>query len=191
MLDNTFVKYESTCSKTITWARMTTIENRHIVLFSHLIDSRKKRKEVFLCIYIFLTMCWEQNVLSFLQTETLVYIAGFNFGEVIVKNFCHRWTRDISAFFRQPTICKISSRMLWVRHIYIANYINDTTVGLFGKTLVFTTVSSFHMKDRNMQTFCTNNTQTWVGITKYKNSIRFCLRKEFIGTVDDITTSGS
>ena len=89
MLNNPFIKFETTLYKTVTTTWMTTIKNRHVILLCHTVDSIEERHEVLFGVDIFLTMSREQNIFSFLQTQTPMYIAGFNFGKVIVAR---NWT---------------------------------------------------------------------------------------------------
>ena len=48
MLDDTFVKLEARGSQTVAAAGVTAIEDRHVILLCHFVDSSKERKEVLL-----------------------------------------------------------------------------------------------------------------------------------------------
>ena len=87
MLDNPFVKFESTGCKTIARTWMTRIKNWHIILLCHFIDSRKKRHKIFLCINVFLTVSREENIITFLQAKSLVNITCLNFSKIIDESF--------------------------------------------------------------------------------------------------------
>lgn len=69
---------------------MATVEDGHIVLLRHLVDSSEEGEEVFLRVDIFLTVGGQENVLTFFQAKALVNVAGLDIGEVVVENFCHR-----------------------------------------------------------------------------------------------------
>ena len=57
MLDYALVELEATGSKAVAAARMTAIENRHIVLLCHLVDGGEKGEEVILCVDILFSVC--------------------------------------------------------------------------------------------------------------------------------------
>ena len=76
---------------------MATVEDGHVVLFRHLVDSSEEGEEVLLRVDIFLAMGGQENVLAFLQAEALVDIAGLDLGEVVVEDFRHGGPCDIGA----------------------------------------------------------------------------------------------
>lgn len=76
---------------------MTTVEDGHVVLFRHLVDSSEEGEEVLLRVDIFLAMGGQENILAFLQTEALVHVAGLDIGKVVVENLRHGGPCDIGA----------------------------------------------------------------------------------------------
>ena len=76
---------------------MTTVEDGHVVLLRHLVDSSKEGEEVFLRVDIFLAMSGQENILAFLQAEALVDVAGLDIGEIVVEDFRHGGSCDIGA----------------------------------------------------------------------------------------------
>lgn len=76
---------------------MATVEDRHVVLFRHFVDSCEEGEEVLLGINVFLAMGRQENILAFLQTEALVDVASLDIGEVVVEDFCHGGPCDIGA----------------------------------------------------------------------------------------------
>lgn len=76
---------------------MATVEDRHVVLFRHFVDSSEEGEEVLLGINVFLAMGRQENILAFLQTEALVDVASLDIGEVVVEDFCHGGPCDIGA----------------------------------------------------------------------------------------------
>ena len=170
---------------------MTAIQNWHIIFLCHLIDSSKQTHKILLCINVFLAMCREQNILSFLKSKLRMNITSFNLCQVLVQHLCHRATSYICTLLRQSTISQISTSMLTVSHIHIADDIHDATVSLFWQTLVLTTITCFHVENGDMQALCTNHTQAAISITKNQHSIRFGLYHYLIAFVDDIAHRSS
>lgn len=76
---------------------MATVEDGHVVLLRHLVDSSEEGEEVFLRVDIFLAMGGQEYIFAFLQAEALVDVAGLDIGEVVVENFCHGGPCDIGA----------------------------------------------------------------------------------------------
>ena len=76
---------------------MTTVEDGHVILLRHLVDSSEEGEEVLLGINVFLAMGRQENILAFLQTEALVDVASLDIGEVVVEDFCHGGPCDIGA----------------------------------------------------------------------------------------------
>ena len=76
--------------------------------------------------------------------------------------------------------------MLAIGHVYITDDINDATVGLFGKALILAAVTSLHVEDGDMQTFCADNTQAAIRISKYQDSIGLDFHHQLIALGDDI-----
>ena len=170
---------------------MAAIENRHIIFLCHLIDSGKKRQKILLGINVLFTVSREQDILTLLQAKTLVNIAGLNLGKVLMQHLCHRTTSNIGTFLGQTTVSEITTRMLRVCHIDIADNVHNATVGLFRQTLILTPVTSFHVEDGDMQALSSNHTQARVGIPQHQYCIRLRLNHHLVALVDDVTHRGT
>ena len=136
---------------------MTTVEDGHVVLLRHLVDSSEEGEEVLLRVDIFLAMGGQENVLAFLQAEALVDIAGLDIGEVVVEDFRHGGPSDIGALLRQAAGSEVSSCVLRVGHVHVGNDIDDTAGCLFRKALILASITFFHVEDRYVQTLCSDN----------------------------------
>ena len=79
---------------------MATVKDRHIVLLCHLIDGGEEAQEVLLSINILLTVCREEDVLTLLQTKTLVNITCLNLCKVLIKYLSHRRTSHVCTLTR-------------------------------------------------------------------------------------------
>jgi hypothetical protein len=67
MLNDPLVQLEPALLQSLAAARMAGVENRHIVLFGHLVDGGEQRGKVFLGVDIFLAVGGKQDVLAFLK----------------------------------------------------------------------------------------------------------------------------
>lgn len=170
---------------------MTTVEDGHVVLLRHLVDSSKEGEEVLLRVNVFLTMGGQENILAFLQAEALVNIAGLDIGEVVVEDFRHGGPSDIGALLRQAAVSEVSSCVLRVGHVHVGNDIDDTAVGLLGQALVLAAVASLHVEDRNMETLGSDNAEAAVGVAKNQYAVGLGLGKELVRAVDDVAAGSA
>ena len=68
LADHARIEDKAAFLKTITAAWVAAVENRHVVFLCHLVDRSEERDEVLLCVDVFLSMCTQQNIFSFLKT---------------------------------------------------------------------------------------------------------------------------
>ena len=189
--DDPRVETEPARLKTVAAAWMAAVQHRHVVFLRHRINCIEKAQEVLLRVYVLLPVGTQQNIFSFFETETSVYVRGFYLREILVQYLCHRRTCDIRTFARQTAFRKISPRMFAVGHIHIRDDIHYPAVGLPRKTLVLAPVAGLHMEDRDMQPLCPDDAQTTVGIPENEHSVRSCSRKKFVAAIDYIATCGT
>ena len=170
---------------------MTTVEDGHVVLLRHLVDSSKEGEEVLLRVDIFLAMGGQENVLAFLQAEALVDVAGLDIGEIVVENFCHGGSRDIGALLGQAAVSEVSSCVLRVGHVNITDDVYDTAIGLFRETFVFAAVAGLHVEDRNVKSLRSDNAEAAVGVAKDQDTVGLGLGEEFVGAVYDVAAGSA
>ena len=170
---------------------MATVEDGHIVLLRHLVDSSEEGEEVFLRVDIFLTVGGEENVLTFFQAKALVNVAGLDIGEVVVENFRHGGSCDIGALLGQTAVGEVSSCVLRIGHIHVGDDIDDTAVGLLGQALVLATVAGLHVKNGDMESLGSDNAEAAVGIAKDQYAVGLGLGEELVGAVDDVAAGSA
>ena len=170
---------------------MTAVEDGHVVLLRHLVDSSEEGEEVILGINVFLAVSRQENVLAFFQAETLVDVAGLDIGEVVVEDFRHGGSCDIGAFLGQAAVGEVSSCVLRVGHVHVGDDIYDTAVGLLGQALVLAAVAGLHVENGDMESLCSDNAEAAVGVAKDQYAVRLGLGEELVGTVDDVAASSA
>ena len=170
---------------------MTTVEDGHVVLLRHLVDSSEEGEEVLLRVDVFLAVSGQENVLAFLQTEALVDVAGLDIGKVVVEDFRHGGSCDIGALLGQAAVGEVSSCMLRVGHIHVGNDIDDTAVGLLGQALVLAAVAGLHVENGDMESFGSDNAEAAVGVAKDQYAVRLGLGEELVGAVDDVAAGSA
>ena len=162
------------------------IKDRHIVFFRHLIDRGEEADEISVVVDVFLAVSGEQNVFAFFEAEPLMDVGAHNLVEVFVQDLGHRRPRDIRAFFRQSAVGEVAAGVFGIRHVDIADDINDAAVGLFRQAFVLASVSGFHVEDRDMQTLRADHGKTAVGVSEHKDCVRLDLDHQFIGACNDV-----
>lgn len=170
---------------------MTTVEDGHVVLFRHLVDSSEEGEEVLLRVDVFLTMGGQENILAFLQAEALVDVAGLDIGEVVVENFCHGGPCDIGALLGQAAVGEVSSCVLRIGHVHVGNDIDDTAVGLLGQALVLAAVAGLHVENGDMESLCSDNAEAAIGVAKNQYAVGLGLGEELVGAVDDVAAGSA
>lgn len=170
---------------------MAAVEDGHVVLLRHLVDSSEEGEEVLLRVDILLTMSGQKNVLAFLQAEALVDVAGLDIGEVVVEDFRHGGSCDIGTLPGQTAVGEVSSCVLRVGHIHVGDDIDDTTVGLLGQALVLAAVAGLHVENGDMESLGSDDAEAAVGVAKDQYAVGLGLGKEFIGAVDDVAAGSA
>lgn len=170
---------------------MATVEDGHVILLRHLVDSSEEGEEVILRVDIFLAMGRQENILAFLQAEALMDVAGLDIGEVVVEDLRHRGPCDIGALLGQAAVGEVSSCVLRIGHIHVGNDIDDTAVGLLGQALVLAAVASLHVEDGNVKSLGSDNAEAAVGVAKDQYAVGLGLGKELVGAVDDVAASSA
>ena len=170
---------------------MATVENRHVVLLRHLVDSSEEGEEVFLRVNVFLTVSRQENVLAFLQAKALVNIAGLDIGEIVVEDFRHGGSCDIGALLGQAAVGEVSSCVLRVGHVHVGDNIDDTAVGLLGQALVLAAVAGLHVENGDMESLGSDNTEAAVGVAKNQYAVGLGLGKELVRAVDDVAAGSA
>ena len=170
---------------------MATVEDGHVVLLRHLVDSSEEGEEVFLRVDIFLAMGRQENVLTFFQAKALVHVAGLDIGEVVVEDFRHGGPCDIGALLGQAAVGEVSSCVLRVGHVHVGNDIDDTAVGLLGQALVLAAVASLHVENGNVKSLGSDNAEAAVGVAKDQYAVGLGLGKELVRAVDDVAAGSA
>ena len=180
------IELEAALLQAVAAARMATVQNRHVVFLGHGVDGGKQAVEVFLCIDVLFAVGREQDVLAFFQAQTLVHVAGFDLGQVLVQHLGHRTAAHVGALRSHAAGVQVTAGVLAVADVYIADDVHDAAVGLFGQTLVEAAVTGLHVEDGDVQTLGTDDRQAGVGITQHQHGIRLSLHHQLVALVDDV-----
>ena len=113
-----------------------------------------------------------------------MHITCLNLCKILVKHLCHWRTSDVGALTWESALCKIATCVFRICKINIRDNIYYAAISLFRKTFIFTTVTSFHVENRNMKTLRTYDAKTRVCITKNEDSIT-----PAVGAKGDVTYS--
>ena len=185
------VELETTRLESVAAAGVAAVENGHVVLLCHLVYGIEEGEEILLCVDVFFAVGREEDVFAFLQTKTLMNIAGFYFFEVLVEHLCHGRAGDVGALAGQAAFGEVAAGVLAVCQVHVGDNIDDAAVGLLGQALVFAAVARFHVEDGDVEALGADNAQAGVGVAEHEHSIGPRLREEFVGAVDDVAAGGT
>ena len=191
VLNHALVEFEARCSKAVTAARVATVKNRHVVLFGHLVDGGKEAREVLLGINILFAVGAEQNVLTLFEPETLMNVASLDCRQILVQNFGHGAAGHVGAFLGQAAIGQVTAGMFGIRHVHVADNVDDAAVGLFGQALVLAAVARFHVENRDMQTLGGNGREATVGVAQNQQGIGLASDHQLVAAIDDVADGRS
>lgn len=77
VLNHALVELEARGCKAVTAAWVAAVQNRHVILFGHLVDGGKETREVLFGVDVFFAVGAEQNVLALFETEVGVFGVGY------------------------------------------------------------------------------------------------------------------
>ncbi len=84
-------------------------------------------------------------------------VAGFDVGEVLMQNFCHRRAGDVGALFGQSALGKIAACVLGVAEVDVGNDVDYAAVGLLGQALVLAAIAGLHVENGDMKALCSDS----------------------------------
>ncbi len=186
MLNDAGIELEAGRFEAFATPRMAGVEDRHVVLLRHLIDRRKERREVLLRIDILFTVRGEEDVFSLRQSEPSVNVRRFDRRQIFRQHLGHRRAGHVGAFFGQPAVGEVPSRMFGVCEVHVANDIDDAAVRLFRQTFVFAAVARLHMEDRDMEPFRADHGETTVRIAEDEDGVGLEFDHRLIARRDNI-----
>ena len=170
---------------------MAGVQDGHIVLLCQCVDGSKQAQEVLFRIDVLLTVGGQQNILILFQPQTLQHIAFLNLLQIHVQHLCHRRTCLVGTLLGQTRIRQILPGEFGIAHIHVGNHIHDTAIGLLGQTLVLAAVACLHVKQRDVQSFCTDGRKAGVGIAQHQIALRLQFREEFIAAAHNVAAGNT
>ena len=189
--DDTRVEPETRLFQPFARTGMAGVENGQVVLRSQCIDGVEKREEVALGVDVLFTVGREEHVLTLLQPEALVDVAGADGVEIGTQHLGHRGTRDVSTLAGQPVVGQVAAGVLGVAEVDVGDDVNDAAVGFLGQTLVLAAVTGLHVEDRDVQPLRRDGRQARVGVAENEQGVGPRLHHELVRAVDDVAHGGA
>ena len=186
VLNHALVELEAACGKAVAAARVATVQNRHVVLFGHLVDGGKETVEVLLGVDVFFAVGAQQNVLALGEAKTRVDVACLDRSQIFVQNFGHGAAGHVRTFLGQTAVGQVAAGVFGISHVHIANDVNDAAVRLFGEAFVLATVARFHVENRDVQTLCRDCRKATVGIAQDEHRIGLASDHKLVAAIDDV-----
>ena len=186
MLDDAAVEFKPGGLQPLARTRVAGIQDRHVILLSHGIDRRKQGNEILLRIDVLLPMGRQQNIAALLQTQALVNIRSLDLGQVLVQHLRHRRARHIRPLLRQAAVRQVTTCMLRIGHVDVADDVHDPAVRLLRQALILAPVARLHMEDRDVQPLRADDAQTRVRIPQHQHRIGLHLDHQLVALRNDI-----
>ena len=186
VLDDAGVEFEAGGFEALAGAWVAGVQDWHVVLLRHLVDSIKQRQEVLLRVDVLLAVSRKQDILTLLKPKPSVNVRSLNLCKVVMQHLRHRGAGYIRPLLRQTRISQIAARVLRVRHVHIGDDVHDAAVGLLGQALVLTTVARLHMENGNVKPLSADDAQTRISVPQHQHGVRLNLNHQLIALGDDI-----
>ena len=186
VLDYARIKLEAGGRQTLAGAGVAGVQDRHVVLLGHGVDGVEQAQEVLLRVDVLLTVSAQQDVSTFLEAQAGVDVAGLNLRQVLVQDLSHRRARHVCALLRQSTVRQVPAGVLGVGEIDIGDDIDNPPVRLLRQALVFATVASLHMENRDVQPFGADDGQAGIRVAQHQHCIRLDGDHQLVAFSDDI-----
>ena len=170
---------------------MAGVQDGHIVLFCQSVNGGEQAQEVLFGVDVLLTVGRQQNVLILLQSQTLQHIAFLDLLQIHVQYLRHGRASLIGTLLGQTRIRQILPGELGIAHIHVRNHIHDAAIGLLGQALILAAVACLHVKQWDVQSFCTDGRKAGVGIAQHQIALRLQFREEFIAAAHNVAAGNT
>ena len=184
--DHPLVQLEAGLLQALFAAGMAAVQHGHIVLLRYLVNGRKEAYEVLFRVNVLLPVGGKQNVLSLLQPQAGVDVAGFDLCQVLVEHLRHGATGDIGALFGQAVLRQVAAGVLRVAQVHVRDDVHNPTVRFLRQALVLAAVPSLHVEDGDVKPLSSDDTEAGVGVPQHQDSVGLQLLHQVVGLGDDI-----
>ena len=165
---------------------MAAVEDGHVVALGYGIDGVEEAQEVLLGVDVLLAVCRQQDVLTFLEAEAAVDVAGLDVSEVLMKHLGHGRAGDVGALLGQAAVGQVTAGVLGVAEVDVGDDVDNAAVGLFGQALVLAAVAGLHMEDGDVQALGSDGAQARVGVAEDEQRVGPDVGHQLVGAVDDV-----
>ena len=184
--DDARIELEAARLQPLPRTRVAAVQNRHIVLRRHLVDSIEEAQEVLFRVDVLLAVGAQEDILALLEAQALVDVAGLNLGEVVMQHLRHRRPRDVRALLREARVGQVAAGVLGVGHVYIGDDVHNAAVRLLRETFILAAVASLHVEDRDMQPLRTDDAEAAVRVPQHQHRIGLDLHHQLVALRNDI-----
>ena len=186
VLDHTGVQLESAGLQALAAAGVAAVEDGHVVLLGHAVDGGEEAHEVLLGVDVLLTVSGQKDVLTFLQSQTLVNIRSLYLRKIIMQHLRHGRAGHIGTLLGEAGVGQVATGVLAVGHVHVGDDVHNAAVGLLGQALVLAAVAGLHVEDGDVQALGTNDAEAAVGIAQDEDGIGPRLDHQLVALGNDI-----
>ena len=165
---------------------MAAVQHRHVVFPGHGVYRAEQAREVPLGVDVLLPVGREEDVLPFLQPQSLMDTRGLYLTQVVVQHLRHRGAGHVGTLLRQAALDEVSPRVLRVAQVYVGDDVHYPPVRLLRKALVLAAVARLHVEDRDVEPLRAYHAQAAVRIAEHQHSIGTGLNHQPVAAGDDV-----
>ena len=186
MPDDPPVQLEAARLQPLPRPRMATVQHGHAVFLSHGVYRAEQAREVPLGVNVLLPVGREEDVLPFLQAQSLMNVRGLYLPQVVVQHLRHRGAGHVGTLLRQAALDEVSPRVLRVAQVNVGDDVHYPPVGLLRKALVLAPVSRLHVEDRDVEPLSAYHAQAAVRVAKNQHSVGTGPHHQPVAAGDDV-----
>ena len=165
---------------------MAAVQHRHVVFPGHGVYRVEQAREVPLGVDVLLPVGREEDVLPFLQPQSLMDTRGLYLTQVVVQHLRHRGAGHVGTLLRQAALDEVSPRVLRVAQVYVGDDVHHPPVRLLRKALVLAAVARLHVEDRDVEPLRAYHAQAAVRVAKNQHSVWTGLNHQPVAAGDDV-----
>ena len=180
------VQLEAGGLQALAGARVTGVQDRHVVFLGQRVDRGEQAREVRLGVDVLLAVCRQQHVAPGLQSELGEDMGPLDLVKVGAQHLGHGRARDVGALGCAAGVFEVAACVLGVGQVDVGDHVDDASVGLLGQALVLAAVARLHVEDGDVQALGRDGGQAAVGVAKDQERVGPHLDHQLVGGRDDV-----
>ena len=180
------VQLEAGGLQALAGARVTGVQDRHVVFLGQRVDRGEQAREVRLGVDVLLAVCRQQHVAPGLQSELGEDMGPLDLVKVGAQHLGHGRARDVGALGCAAGVFEVAACVLGVGQVDVGDHVDDASVGLLGQALVLAAVARLHVEDGDVEPLGRDGGQAAVGVAQDQQRVGIDLDHQLVARGDDV-----